>query len=283
MAVTLCCCLVAAYLFIRRVLRPLHTLKGGVEALGAGRLDHRVPLTGRDEFRDLGEAFNTMAARLCDLLQSKEQLLLDVSHELRSPLTRLRVQLEFIQDEETRQNLQADLDEMEAMVTTILEEARLRNTSAVLHLEPTDMADLLRSIAADFQNRAATVVCDTLEPITISIDPAKLRIAIRNLVDNALKNTPTGGRPPVISMTRDAVFVRIVVGDHGEGIAATALPHLFEPFYRTDASRSRKTGGFGLGLSLCKAVIEAHHGRIEITSRLGQGTLATVLLPVDKS
>ena len=279
MAVALCGCLSVAYLFMRRVLRPLRTLKSGVEALGAGRLDHRLPKSGRDEFRDLSEAFNTMAERLCELLESKEQLLLDVSHELRSPLTRLRVQLEFIQDAETRQNLQADLKEMEAMVTTILEEARLRNTSAALRLEATDMAELLRSVATGFQNHPTGVVCEALTPITLQVDPAKMRIVFRNLMDNALKNTPGGGPPTVVSMTRSEELVCIIVADRGEGIAESALPHLFEPFYRTDASRSRKTGGFGLGLSLCKAVIEAHNGRIEITSRLGQGTRVTVVLP----
>ena len=280
MAVTLSVILAAAYFFIRRVLRPLRTLKSGVEALGAGRLDHRVPQNGSDEFRDLSDAFNTMAGRLSALLKNKEQLLLDVSHELRSPITRLKVQSEFIQDEETRQNLQADVAEMEAMVSTMLEEARLRNTSAALRLESTDMVQLLHSVVDDFKDQAPGVACAGLDPLTIEVDREKMRMMLRNLIDNAVKNTPQGGKPVVVSMTRGKNHLHIVVEDRGVGIAESALPHVFDPFFRTDSSRSRKTGGFGLGLSLCKAIVDAHKGKIDISSRFGQGTKVVVMFPI---
>jgi signal transduction histidine kinase len=280
MGVTLSAILAAAYFFIRRVLRPLRTLKSGVEALGAGRLEHRVPQNGHDEFRDLSEAFNTMAGRLSALLKNKEQLLLDVSHELRSPITRLKVQSEFIQDEEIRQNLQADMAEMEAMVSTILEEARLRNTSAALRLESTDMVQLLHSVVDDFKGKAPGVVYAGLDPLTIEVDREKMRMMLRNLIDNAVKNTPHGGKPVVVSMTRGENHLHIVVEDRGVGIAESALPHVFDPFFRTDSSRSRKTGGFGLGLSLCKAVVDAHKGKIDISSRIGQGTKVIAMLPI---
>jgi signal transduction histidine kinase len=279
MAVTLSTILAAAYFFIRRVLRPLRTLKKGVEALGAGRLDHRVSENGHDEFRDLSEAFNTMAGRLSALLKNKEQLLLDVSHELRSPITRLKVQSEFIQDEEIRHNLQSDVAEMEAMVNTILEEARLRNTSAALRVEQTDMVQLLQSVVDDFKDQATDVACASLESATIEVDREKIRMMLRNLIDNAVKNTPQGGKPVVVSMTRGKNHIRIIVEDRGVGIAESALPHVFESFFRTDSSRSRKTGGFGLGLSLCKAVVEAHKGKIDVTSIIGQGTKVIVMLP----
>jgi signal transduction histidine kinase len=272
--------LATAYFLIRKILRPLHTLKIGVEALGAGRLDHRVPETGHDEFRDLSEVFNTMAGRVSDLLKSKEQLLLDVSHELRTPLTRLKVQSELVRDEETRKNLQTDVTEMEAMVSTILEEARLRNASAALRLEPTNMAQLARSVVDDFQNRPPGVVCGSLDPVTVKVDREKMRMVLRNLIDNAVKNTPETGKPVVVSTVRDEGSIDIGVEDRGIGIAKSALPHLFDLFYRTDTSRSRKTGGYGLGLSLCKAVVEAHKGKIDITSTLGQGTRVKVMLPI---
>ena len=280
MAVSLSAILAAAYFFIRRVLKPLRTLKRGVEALGAGQLDHRVPQNGHDEFRDLSEAFNTMAGRLSDLMKNKEQLLLDVSHELRSPITRLKVQSEFIQDEEIRKNLQADVAEMAAMVSTILEEARLRNTSTALQMEPTDMVKFLQSVVDDFKDQAPGVGCASLDPLTIEVDRDKMRIVMRNLIDNALKNTPEGGKPVAVSMARGENHLNIVVKDWGVGIADSAIPHLFEPFYRTDSSRSRKTGGYGLGLSLCKAIVDAHKGNIDIFSILGQGTTVKVKLPI---
>jgi signal transduction histidine kinase len=254
-----------------------------VESLGAGRLDHRIPSSGHDEFRDLGDAFNLMAARLSGLLRSKEQLLLDVSHELRTPLTRLKVQLEMVPDQEIRQSLQADVAEMETMVTAILEEARLRSTVAALQLQPTDMAGLLTSVVEEFQNRPPGAVCGPLRTATLSMDGDKMRTVLRNLIDNAVKHSPADGPPVAVSLVPEDAYAAIIVEDQGIGITAEALPHLFEPFYRADASRSRKTGGFGLGLGICKAIIDAHNGQIRIESQPGKGTRVTVTLPAKAS
>ena len=279
MAAALVVVLTAAYFYIRRVLKPLRMLKTGVSELAAGKLDHRVPQTGNDELRDLAEAFNTMAKRLADLLDSKEHLLLDMSHELRSPLTRIKVQLEFLQDEEIREALRADVTEMETMVTAILEEARLRTSASALKPEPVEMVELVRSIAAEFDDRLPGIEYGPLEPATAAVDRQKIKTVLRNLVDNALKHTPNDGDPVILSTTRRQGHVLIVVEDRGEGIEESALPHLFEPFYRADASRSRKTGGYGLGLSLCKAIVDAHQGSIEIDSTPNKGTTVSVSLP----
>ena len=280
MAAVLFAILSAAYFFIRRVLAPLHPLEAGVQALAAGRLDHRVAETGADEFRDLAEAFNTMAKRLSEQLTSKERLLLDMSHELRSPLTRLKVQLEFVPDEEIRESLRADVAEMESMVTGILEEARLRSSAAVLNLEKVKLTELIRSITNDFKDRSPGLVFGALEPAHVRADREKMRMVLRNLLDNALKHTPEGGDPVAISLAKQQNSVDIVIEDYGEGIPEAALPHLFEPFFRSDSSRSRKTGGYGLGLSLCKAVIDAHKGRIDISSVPGKGTRVLITLPL---
>jgi signal transduction histidine kinase len=278
MAAALASVLAVAYFFLRRIMNPLRPLREGVEALGTGRLDHRIPPSGRDEFRDLGDAFNLMAARLSGLLTSKEQLLLDVSHELRTPLTRLKVQLEMVPDQEIRQSLHADVAEMEAMIAAILEEARMRSTTEALAPHPTDMAALLEAVVKEFENRPPGVVCGPLTPSTLMVDGDKMRTVVRNLIDNAIKHTPADGPPVAVSLIPDEAQVAIVVEDRGMGIAAEALPRLFEPFYRADASRSRKTGGFGLGLSICKAIIDAHHGRIHIDSKPGKGTRVTITL-----
>ena len=273
--------LAAAYFFIRRELKPLRSLETGVKAIAAGRLDHRVAETGSDELRDLAEAFNTMAKRLSDLLDSKEHLLLDMSHELRSPLTRIKVQLEFLDDAEIRTALQAEVAEMEAMVTAILEKARLRTSAATLNLENTDMVELIRSVAGEFEDRPPGVEYGSLQPATIRVDRQKIRIVLRNLIDNALKHTADDGDPVTVSMAGKKDGVEIVVADRGEGIEDAALPHLFEPFFRADASRSRKTGGYGLGLSLCKAIIDAHGGGIEVASTRGRGTTVVVTIADD--
>ena len=283
MAAALSMVLAGAYLFIRRVLQPLRALETGVEALAAGRLDHRVPEAGDDELRELAEAFNTMARRLTELLKSKEHLLLDMSHELRSPLTRIKVQLEFVKDEEIREALRADVQEMESMVTTILEEARLRTSASALNRESVEITDLIRSVAEEFKERSPGIQCEALQPATVRVDRRKIRMVLRNLLDNAVKHTPEDGNPVTISMTHQPDSVDIVIEDSGEGIAESALPHLFEPFFRADASRSRKTGGYGLGLNLCKAIIDAHNGRIAVASAVGKGTQVVVTLPFDVS
>jgi signal transduction histidine kinase len=279
-AILLVAILSTAYFLIRRVLRPLRSLKAGVEALGSGRLDHRVPSTGSEEFRDLSDAFNTMAGRISSLLANKDRLLVDVSHELRSPLTRIKVQVEMIQDEEFRQGIRADVAEMEAMVNTILEDARLRSTAAELDLKPLDMAEMLRAVAGEFQASPPGAVGGALAPATVQADGEKIRTVFRNLIENAIKHSPDDGPPVKVSMIAGETVVEVTVKDKGAGIAEADLPHLFEPFYRTDASRSRKTGGYGLGLSICKAVVDAHGGSIRISSIPGKGTAVTVVLPM---
>jgi len=280
MAAVLFAILAAAYFFIRRVLSPLRPLEAGVDELAAGRLEHRIAETGADEFRDLAQAFNTMARRLSEQLTSKEHLLLDMSHELRSPLTRLKVQLEFVPDEEIRESLRADVAEMESMVTAILEEARLRSSAAKLNLEKVELTALIQSITNDFKDQPPGFVCKGLEQVHVRADSEKMRMVLRNLLDNALKHTPKEGDPVAISLAKQKDSVEIVIEDFGEGIPEAALPHLFEPFFRSDSSRSRKTGGYGLGLSLCKAVIDAHKGRIDISSVLGKGTRVLITLPL---
>ena len=278
MALAMITILGSAYLYIRRTLSPLHTLKAGVNEVGGGKLDHRIPEVGPGELRDLAQAFNAMAQRLDRLLHSKEQLLLDVSHELRSPITRLKVQLEFIDDTELRESLRSDLAEMEEMVTTLLEAARLRHAAAALNLKTVNLGDLVRSLVSDFKDRRPGVAIDALLDEPIKVDPEKIKIVLRNLVDNALKHTPEDGPAVSISMARLPDGLEIVVVDQGEGIPESALPHLFEPFFRPDISRSRKTGGYGLGLSLCKAIVDAHGGSIDLVSTLGEGTRVTVTI-----
>jgi signal transduction histidine kinase len=278
MALSMAAILGSAYFFIRKTLKPLNMLKTGVDVLGGGELDHRIPEAGCTELSDLARAFNKMARQLDQLLASKEQLLLDVSHELRSPITRLKVQLEFLEDTEARDALSSDVIEMESMVTNLLEAARVRNAAATLDLQSIDMAEIIRSLQKDFKESKPGVLLKTLVNTRITADPEKMRMVLRNLLDNALKHTPDDGEKVLLSMEQNNDYLRIKVEDHGEGIPEKDLPFLFEPFYRPDRSRSRKTGGYGLGLSLCKAIVDAHGGRISLESIVDEGTSVTVSL-----
>ena len=269
----------AVYLTIRKTLNPLHTLKAGVNEVGAGRLDHRIPETGPSELRDLAQAFNSMAERLNRLLHSKEQLLLDVSHELRSPITRLKVQLEFIDDVDARESLRSDLDgdgNHGGRPSGIgpPEAHRCRT-------EPEKRQHGRLDPVADTGIQGSPAGCRTWTTGGYNGQrrPGEDQNRFAQSPGQCIEAYPRNAPAVSISMARKQDRLEIVVEDQGEGIPAAALPHLFEPFYRPDISRSRKTGGYGLGLSLCKAIVDAHGGSIDLVSTLGEGTRVTVTLP----
>jgi signal transduction histidine kinase len=274
--------LAAAYLYIRRVMQPVRWLTAAMDHYGDGNLSYRMPLRRSDEFQDLAASVNHMAERIQNLLTSKEKLLLDVSHELRSPIARMKVAVEFLDDETTRAGLREDLAEMEAMVTDILETARLRQSAAGLDLREVDMSGLICSVTAEYKGQTPAIETTAIEAVQLFIDPQKARTVLKNVIDNALKYSRPSSRPVEITASRDGTDYRITVQDHGIGIPPEDLDRVFEPFYRVDPSRSRATGGFGLGLSLCKAIMAAHGGRIQIDSQPGQGTRVTILFPMLK-
>ena len=284
MFVLLTAILAAAFFALRHILRPVKLLNTGVEQVGRGNLKHRVPLKNADEFRDLAAAFNDMTARIEDMLQTKDQLLLDISHELRTPITRMKVALEFLPESRARKNLQADIVEMEKMVGGILETARLRHKYAELKKQPADLVALLKQTAAAFEKQPPGIVTvDLPQEVILQVDPHQIKTVFENLLSNAFKYCEPESDPVKISLERRATDVIVRVEDHGIGIPQEELAHIFEPFYRVDKSRSKDTGGYGLGLSLCKMIMEAHEGKIEVQSRLKEGTTVLLFFPCSKS
>ena len=284
MFVLLTAILAAAFFALRHILRPVKLLNTGVEQVGRGNLKHRVPLKNADEFRDLAAAFNDMTARIEDMLQTKDQLLLDISHELRTPITRMKVALEFLPESRARKSLQADIVEMEKMVGGILETARLRHKYAELKKQPADLVALLKQTAAAFEKQPPGIVTvDLPREVILQVDPHQIKTVFENLLSNAFKYCEPESDPVKISLERRATDVIVRVEDHGIGIPQEELAHIFEPFYRVDKSRSKDTGGYGLGLSLCKTIMEAHEGKIEVQSRLKEGTTVLLFFPCTKS
>ncbi len=261
----------AAYAFLRRVLRPLGWLRDAVARLGEGDLDVTVGRRTSDEFGDLSEAFDRMVGRVREMVRSRDRLLLDVSHELRSPITRMKVALELGTDDAMKRRLEPNVAEMEAMVTELLELERLRGGRA-LELEDCDLVRIVRDAAQDFEDRPPGVVLDTgPAQLTLRIDPAKVHSVIRNVLENAVKYSLPESGPVRVSMNAGASRVVVRIEDDGPGIPEKDLERLFEPFFRVDPSRSRRTGGYGLGLSLCKRIMEAHGGSIVASNRPGRG------------
>jgi signal transduction histidine kinase len=268
-----------AYLVLRRSLRPLRALHEGVARLSEGELDVTVPSRTRDEFGALAEAFNQMVRRISEMLRARDQLLLDVSHELRSPLTRVKVALALLPEGDKQRRIEADVAEMEAMIAELLELERLREGRG-LRRERLDLVALLRQVAEGFQDRPPGVRFVAAAPeIWTEVDGEKLRVVLRNLLENAFKYSLADSRPVEVLVKADAEAVIFRVTDDGPGLPADDLHNLFEPFFRVDRSRSKKSGGYGLGLSICKRIVEAHGGRIEAANQSGRGAEFTVMLP----
>jgi signal transduction histidine kinase len=269
----------AAHLVLTRALRPLRALQGGVARLSAGDLEVVLENRTRDEFGALTDAFNRMAARVKEMVRARDQLLLDVSHELRSPLTRLKVALALLPDSAKKAQAEADAAEMEAMTTELLELERLRDGRA-LRTTREDLVELLREAAQPYQDSPPGIRVSASPPeVPLDLDVDGVRTVFRNLLGNAVKYSLPDSRPIELSVNResDALVVRVV--DDGPGIPESDLAIIFDPFFRVDRSRSRKTGGYGLGLSICKRIVEAHGGRIVAANNPGRGACFTLTFP----
>jgi signal transduction histidine kinase len=268
-----------AHAVLTRLLRPLRTLGDGVARLSDGDLDVELPDRSGDEFGALIVAFNRMTGRVREMVRARDQLLLDVSHELRSPLTRLKVALELLPSADRKARMAADLAEMELMIGELLELERLRDGYGIRTTHQ-NLVPILEDVAQSFDDRPPTVrVTSTTPEIIAEIDADRMRTVIRNLLENAVKYSLPDSRAVEASAAQNGEEIVIRVTDDGAGIPEDDIPNLFEPFFRVDRSRSKKTGGYGLGLSISKRIVEAHHGTIAVENTKGRGASFVVTLP----
>lgn len=266
----------AAHVVLKRALRPLRALHEGVARLSEGDLDVVLENRSRDEFGALTDAFNQMVRRVKGMLEARDQLLLDVSHELRSPLTRMKVALALMPDGEKKARMDADVAEMEAMLAELLELERLRDGRGI-KTERQDLVLVLREAAETVGDGPPGVRVTCPEPeILLEIDGDRIRTVLKNLLENAVKYSLPDSRPVEVLTTRRDGAVEVRVTDDGPGIPEADLAQLFEPFFRVDRSRSKKTGGYGLGLSICKRIMEAHGGSISAVNNPGRGATFTL-------
>lgn len=269
----------AAHGVLKRLLLPLRWLGDGVGRLSEGDLDVAVPTRSGDEFGTLTDAFNRMVGRIKDMIRARDQLLLDVSHELRSPVTRLKVARELVADPDMKARMAADLAEMEIMIDELLELERLRDGRGISTARQ-DVVSLLGEVARNYDDRPPSVrVVPATPEILVDIDRDRMRMVIRNLLENAVKYSLPDSRPVELSAMQNGQHVVIRVSDDGPGIPERDMPNLFDPFFRVDRSRSKKTGGYGLGLSIAKRIVEAHGGTIAAENTGSRGASFVVTLP----
>ncbi|WP_369820953.1 ATP-binding protein [Pseudorhodoferax sp. Leaf274] len=253
-----------AWVYVHRLLRPLRDIGAGARRFGAGDFAEPIPVRRHDELGQLAEGVNTMAQDIHRMLEAKRGLLLAISHELRSPLTRARLHTELLPETSaltpTREALLRDLAVMRDLVTDLLESERLAVRHAALQLEPTDLAALAREVLDGLGGEGGTAprMHAAADLPLLPLDRARMRLLLRNLLGNALRHSGGAGEPPELHLLPQGGGIRLQVRDHGPGVDEAVLPHLAEPFYRPDAARERSSGGVGLGLYLCRLVAQAH-------------------------
>ncbi len=261
-----------ALVVVRLVMQPLKKLANAAERLGENIHSPPLDVNGPVEVRQAAQAFNVMQRKLIDSIAERTRFLAAVSHDLRSPITRMKLRTEMLGAEAARKKFRKDLDEMEAMVTSTLH--FVRNIDSDEQLRSVDIDTLLDSLRLDAEEIGAhVVVVGSAAPI-----PGYAR-SLRRCLQNLLENAIRYGEQARIEVIDSAENLRIVVSDRGPGIPPDMLEQVMEPFMRVEGSRNPKTGGFGLGLSIARTVAQAHHGTLTLRNREGGGLDAILDLP----
>ena len=265
---------------VRRLTAPVRTLSAAAEALGRDVNAPPLPEGGPTEIAVAATAFNTMAIRIRRFVDDRTALLTAIGHDLRTPITRLKLRAEFMDDDEQRGKMLADLEELEAMVAATLAFGRDARTGEPP--VPLDLAELLRTIldeAADARPDAAERLgYDGPPHLTLHVRSLAMKRALTNLVSNAIAY---GGSARVTLSPPSAGLVRIAIEDDGPGIPPEDLERVFEPFQRGEPSRNRETGGTGLGLPIARDIVRAHGGDVTLANRPNGGIRAVVTLPAE--
>lgn len=288
------------YLLAASMARSLYLLYMGARRVAGGDFSARIHLTERDELSEVADAFNFMSneleksfARQRELEQARRDLMAAVSHDLRTPLTSIQAMVEALADDvvtdpATVQRyygaIRSQIGNLAGLINDLFELSQLETGQTQLLLEPVNLNDLLSDVLETMQAQAGAkgvslkgIFSQDLPLIRGEL--AKIQRVMYNLVQNAIRHTPAGGSISLATRLAPA-GVQVEVADTGEGIAPEDLPHIFDQFFRGEKSRSRQTGGAGLGLAIAKRIIEAHQGRIWVESQVGQGTRFSFVLPI---
>jgi signal transduction histidine kinase len=272
----------------RGMTQPLRDMAAAAHAMETGDYSARVVTTSRDEVGQLAAAFNRMSAELAVLEKSRRDLVANVSHELKTPITAIRAHLENLADgveqpdPKTLQVMLTQTERLGRLVDQLLDLSRLESGEVPMYLEVTTLEPIVARVLSEIAvGRAVTDVTlrnEVPADLAATADAERIHQVLYNLVDNAVRFTPPGGAV-VVAATRQGERVDVAVRDTGVGIAREHLPRLFERFYRADASRSREGGGTGIGLAIARSIVEAHGGRIIAASEPGHGSTFTFDLP----
>jgi two-component system, OmpR family, sensor kinase len=276
--------------FSRLLVKPLDRLATAARRFGEGDIAVRADLHREDELGDVGRAFDQMAERTSAMMTAQRQLMADVSHELRTPLARIRVALELAAEDpvaakDVLADVGCDLDEIDRLITDILTTARLDSEQSLLKREPISVGELTDRAAARFTsrhpNRTLVKSVDDSER-ALDCDPVLLRRALDNLLDNAAKYSEESA-PVKLTVHPNNELISFEIVDRGVGMSADEVARAGTPFWRADGSRTRQTGGVGLGLALARRIARAHGGDVSLDSAPGRGTTVCLKIPLSES
>ena len=263
---------VIASLASRRLARPVQRFADAAETFGASSRAEPLPLKGPLEIREAAAAFNAMQERIQQLMDSRTEMLTAISHDLRAPLTRMRLRGEFIEDSEQQRKLFRDVDEMQAMVEASLTFFRLDGQQE--QMTRFELGELIHTVVDDFRDMGQPVESAKLMPLVYLGRPLALKRVLTNLIDNAVKY----GNRARITLNAQGGQIVITIDDDGPGVPPSLIPKLFLPFFRIEASRNRATGGFGLGLPSALSIMRNHGGELTLENRKPHGLRAIVVL-----
>lgn len=275
-ALALALSLLAAYFLVSRLNRPLKALASAADAIGKGKIPEPIPEKGPEEIRTLSHAFNRMSKDLARLDSDRALILAGVSHDLRTPLSRLRLGLEMTGAEaQLKDGMTADIEEMDRIIDQFLDFARTDGGEAMQYA---DIASIAAEIVEHFRRHDKAVAIDLSNVPELLLQTMAMRRVMLNLLDNALRYGESGVS---VSVRAENGWAVIDVSDRGPGIPASEVERLKQPFTRNEVARSDK-GGAGLGLAIVERVVRAHHGSFDLLAREGGGLTARIRLPIEK-
>ncbi len=285
------------YLLSLYLTRPLRSLGLAAKSIATGKLSTRVgPIRGhsKDEIAELSHEFDRMAEEIENLVHSKERLLQDISHELRSPLARLNIAIELGRNKANHladaefSRMEMECSRLNSLIGEILEFARLEKSTTELNRSKTELTPLLEEIIRDgnfeFNGNSDRLIADIIDPGELFIDKRLIHRAIENVVRNALHYTPADKKIKIsLKYDKDQKMIHIEIQDNGPGVPKEQLQKIFNPFYRVDSSRTKMTGGYGLGLAIAYRAIMLHQGEIVAINAEQGGLLVRITLPINSN
>ena len=275
--------LLIAFLVVQKMISPIQTIQDGTTRIGSGELQHRITIKQKDELGILAKEINLLAKNVQDMLEAKQRLNLGVSHELRSPITRARLQIEMLEQSQHKEELLNEINAMETIISNLLDSEAINYGHKKLDLKTFHIESKIKALIskAPYLENIQTSISSDINNVEIEADEVLFEVMLKNVLENASRFTPSNRA--LIELTLEEInsqSIHITIRDFGPGFNKDDLEKVTEPFFRTSQSRSRESGGFGLGLYLSKQIVLAHAGFLKIKNHPDQGAVVSVELPL---